>query len=90
MKKSVSQSVYYIPISIKPSSYRLSALMAKSKGVRLRLLAYLRVKISSSAAGLVITLGSTIVEILAGCVAALDSRKTPLTLRCCTTNTRLH
>ena len=37
--------------------------MAKSKGVRLRMLAYLRFKISSQPAVLVITLGSTIAEI---------------------------
>ena len=43
--------------------------MVKSKGVRLRMLAYLRLKISSEAAVLVVTLGSTIAEILAwvGC-----------------------
>ena len=47
--------------------------IATSKGVRLRMLAYLRLKISGQSAVLVITLGSTIVEILAGCVAALES-----------------
>ena len=47
--------------------------MVTSKGVRLRMLAYLRLKISGQSAVLVITLGSTIAEIHAVGVAALES-----------------
>ena len=55
--------------------------MVTSKGVRLRMLAYLRLKIPSYSAVLVITLGSTstIVEIHAecGCAEGLEPPLTP-------------